>query len=87
MSFLSIDEFENIINLNRTINDFKESSALGAIFILRKGVFGLFQTTHPPPEMLDSPSNKAPAIFVSFLLTEITTVMILGSFPYHGRTL
>ena len=38
-------------------------------------------------EMLDSPGNKAPAIFVSFLLTEITTVMILGSFPDHGRTL
>ena len=38
-------------------------------------------------EMLHSHSNKAPAIFVSFLLTEITTVMILGSFPYHGRTL
>ena len=42
---------------------------------------------HMKSEMLDSPSNKAPAIFVSFLLTEITTVMILGSFPYHGRTL
>ena len=37
--------------------------------------------------MLDSPSSKAPAIFVSFLLTEIATVMILVSFPYHGRTL
>ena len=38
-------------------------------------------------EMLDSPSNKALAIFVSFLLTEIPTVMILVSFPYHSRTL
>ena len=39
------------------------------------------------PEMLHSPSNKAPAISVPFLVTEITTVMILVSFTYHGRTL
>ena len=39
------------------------------------------------PEMLDSPSNKALAIFVSVLLTEITKVIILVSFTYHDRTL
>ena len=29
---------------------FNSSEKLGAIFILRKGVFGLFQTTHPCKE-------------------------------------
>ena len=28
--------------------DIKVNNQLGAIFILRKGVFGLFQTTHSP---------------------------------------
>ena len=49
---------------------------------VRANLKGTFQS-----EMLYSSSNKAPAIFVSFLLTEITTVMILVSFTYHGRTL
>ena len=52
-------EFENLttaLNMERELKQRLRylQEMLGAIFILRKGVFGLFQTTHPPTPVRNS---------------------------------